>query len=157
MKLWAIIVGIATLASIASFLDGILRNKPPWRLIVSTLLATIFAALCGYLAFQNEELWQARADAEKLATIWPARVDYSPNAEGDYDGIITSGMIFLRRYRSQFPEAYEYAEKTIAEPSRQIPSSANEESTTMRKLRGAQAMVTTIRSLAGKPVTFAPY
>jgi len=157
MKLWAIIVGIATIASIASFLDGIVRNKPRWRLVASTFLAIIFAGLSGYLAFQNEELWRARGDAELLATNWPARVEYSPDGEGDYDGIITSGMIFLRRYRNQFPEAYEYAERAIATPARQVPANPYEQSTTFRKLRGAQAMITTIRSIAGKPVTVAPY
>jgi hypothetical protein len=148
MKWWAILVGIATLASIGSFLEAFVRDRQKSRLLAFALLATIFAGMSGYLAFRNDELTAARKQAKELAAAWPVSLNYNASDVGLYDGIITGGMFFLARYRRDFPEAYEYAQKNIVEPVR---NSTRDNYVSLR-LESAQAMITAIRSIAGERV-----
>jgi hypothetical protein len=158
MKIWAILTGIATLASIASYFHTIWKDKTPAKLLLPAL-AIIFAGATGYFAFQYSEQLNIHNQAIKLSQSWPERLSYSPDNAGVYRGIVLRGMEFLEVNKLHFPRTYSSAEKLIEsfgvlEKVRKNDANIYAEIEESGRLHeAAETMLTLIRSIANEQHT----
>ena len=140
---WQIIVGVSALASIAAWMHQLYLKRPTKKEIVYPLLAILFAASSGYLAFQNHELRSFRAQARELASIWPETTYDGDFHEAKCKGIILHGMQFLEMHKGMYPESYDNEIKKLTEVA---------DDCGLGLTRNADAMITIIRSIAGEKV-----
>ena len=145
---WQIIVGVGTLASLAAWMHQFFLKRPSKREVIYPLLAILFAASSGYLAFQNHELRSFRAQARELASIWPETTYDGHFHEAKCKGIILRGMQFLEMHKGMYPESYDNEIKKLT---------AVEDNESLGLTRNADAMITIIRSIAGEKINLRRY
>jgi hypothetical protein len=159
-KIWAIVVGASTIASIASWLHTIDFSKSGGAFFYP-VFAIFFAGLSGYLIFQNYELVDIEKDAKQVLRSWSK--EYL-RGSGNDRGVILSGFTFIEKHRSYFPETYILAQELVrnskpqffetqdyetVETGKADPNYLNEVN---RLLQGSIAMRGLIAGIAGENI-----
>lgn len=147
-----------TLASLASLLGLAFqlykhKEKPlTYVLLIISFLCAIAAAYSWVeiqnLEEENKALLSARNEAAKLLDSWPKMESFDFVSDGEFRGIVISGMAFLESKKTLFPDTY-MATKSLVFVELEAASNKDENYISKRsKLEeAAKAMVTTIKAI----------
>ena len=153
MNIWAVVTGIGTVASIASWLLTIKWRNVGRRELIYPFLTALLAGVTGYLAWQNIELHRIQAEANALVLTWPYELDYDFTTIGKCRGIVLRGQAFLETYRAKFPETYgtavRLADSAGVSKSTGITTEAMDDR--RRICSAAETMIVLVKGIAGVP------
>ncbi|MCS0540127.1 hypothetical protein NXY55_08955 [Aeromonas veronii] len=151
----AIFTTLASLASLLGLAFQLYQHKERLRtyvfLGISFFCAVISAVLwveVNQLEKENEVLLNARIEADKLLSSWPDVGRFDFTSDGEFRGIVISGMAFLEANKAIFPDTYSTA-KTVLFIELEAASNKDDNYISKRsKLQeAAETMVTTIRGI----------
>lgn len=147
-----------TLASLASLLGlayqlYMHKEKPfTYCLLIISFVSAIVAAYSWVetqnLEKNNRALMNARIEADKLLELWPKLDNFDYVSDGEFRGVVISGMAFLESNRTLFPETY-LATKSLVFVELEAASNKDKNYVSKRsKLEeAAKTMVTTIKAI----------
>lgn len=147
-----------TLASLASLLGLAFqlykhKEKPLTYLLLAVSFACAIVAAYSWneaknLEVENRALMSARIEADKLLESWPSIERFDFVSDGEFRGVVISGMAFLESNRELFPDTYA-ATKSLVFVELEAASNQDDNFVSKRsKLEeAAKAMVTTIKAI----------
>lgn len=152
--IWATLTTISTLATLFGFAHQLYRHKEKpftYSLLAIALLFAVLSTLLwqknGELEAENTRLQNAKLEAVALYDSWPSVDRFDFVSDGEFQGIIISGLAFLEANRGAFPENYIDAKNSFQEKLKLASNDANYISKRSTLREAAQAMASTVKSL----------
>jgi hypothetical protein len=151
----AIFTTLASLASLLGLAFQLYKHKEKPLTYVLLVISFICAIVAAYswlktqnLEVENRALMNARIEADKLLGSWPSMERFNFVSDGEFRGIVISGMAFLESNRELFPGTYS-ATKSLVFVELEAASNQDDNYVSKRsKLEeAAKAMVTTIKAI----------
>ncbi len=151
----ALFTMLASLASLLGLAFQLYKHKEKpltYLLLVVSFGCAIVAAHswneAQNLEVENRALMSARIEADKLLESWPSIERFALVSDGEFRGIVISGMAFLESNRELFPDTYA-ATKTLVFVELEAASNQDDNFVSKRsKLEeAAKAMATTIKAI----------
>ncbi len=111
--IWAIFTSVASAASLIGLAVQLYKHKEKtftYVLLLLLLFTSIVSAVLWVnatsLESENNELKNARFQADELYKQWELLGDFSFISTGEFRGIVISGMAFLEANKELFPDTY---------------------------------------------------
>lgn len=151
----AILTTIASLASLLGLAFQLYKHKEKPLTYALLAISFLFAITAAYswvetrnLEAENLALMSARIEADQLLKSWPKLERFDFTSDGEFRGIVISGMAFLESNRELFPETY-LATKALLFVELEAASNKDDNFVSKRsKLEeAAKAMVTAIKAI----------
>lgn len=126
------------------------------RLYDIILLITVFilALSTGFFIFQNRQMASIESQAKVLLDTWPEELYNDPSHDETFKAIVLNGLVFLEKYKKEFPTAFEYAREQF-----NMKNSTGNSGDVFDKIKEsernyylAKAMLNSIRGVARLPL-----
>ncbi|WKC38698.1 hypothetical protein QYM18_06315 [Ectopseudomonas chengduensis] len=158
---YAIFTTLASLASLIGLALQLYKNKEKpltYFLLSIALLCSFMSAtllvINSQLESENAELLNARLEANKLLSSWPKVENFDFTSDGEFRGVVISGMAFLEANREIFPETYTVTKSLMFN---ELEASSNKDENYVSKRsklqEAAEAMITAIKAIRVKVVS----
>jgi len=158
---YAIFTTLASLASLIGLALQLYKNKEKpltYALLSIALLCSFMSAtllvINSQLESENAELLNAQLEANKLLSSWPKVENFDFTSDGEFRGVVISGMAFLEANRETFPETYAATKSLIFN---ELEASSNKDENYVSKRsklqEAAEAMITAIKAIRVKVVS----
>jgi hypothetical protein len=151
---WAILTTISTLATLFGFAHQLYKHKEkPFTyslLIIGVLFAIVSTLLWkenGELEAENARLQNAKLEATALYDSWPSADRFDFVSDGEFQGIVISGLAFIEANKNAFPETYINAKNMLQEKLKSASIDANYISKRSTLREAAQITSATVKSL----------
>ncbi|HDT2088852.1 TPA: hypothetical protein RCG86_000062 [Enterobacter roggenkampii] len=149
---------ISTLASLASLLGlafQLIKNKEKPLTYCLLAISFVFSIASACLWVENENvgaenkaLKNARVQAEQLISTWPDVERFNFVTDGEFRGIVISGMAFLESKKELFPDTYQTAKSLLFIELEAAENKDNNYVSKRAKLEeAARTMITTIKGI----------
>ncbi len=152
--IWATLTTIGTLATLFGFAHQLYKHKEKpftYSLLAIALLFSIVSTLLwqknGELEAENTRLQNAKLEAAALYDSWPSVDSFDFVSDGEFQGVVISGLAFLEANKDAFPETYTSAKNIFQEKLKNASNDKNYISKRSTVREAAQAMVSTVKSL----------
>lgn len=152
--IWAVLTTIGTLATLFGLAHQLYKHKEKpftYSLLAIALLFAVVSTLLwrenGELEAENKRLHNAKLDAAALYDSWPSVDKFDFVSNGEFQGIVFSGLAFLEANKATFPETYIDAKNTFQEKLKIASNDKNYISKRDILREAAQAMASAVKSL----------
>lgn len=152
--IWAILSTVGTLATLFCFAHQLYKHKEKPRtycLLLVTLLFAVASAMLwmekGELQEENSRLRSAKSEAVDLYDSWPKTDNFDFVSDGEFQGIVVSGLAFLESNRDAFPEVYIDTKKILHGKLESANNDTNYVSKRATLQEAAEIMVSTVKSI----------
>jgi hypothetical protein len=143
LHIWEIILALGAVGSLAMWLRDISANRRALKELIYPILAIVLSTSSVVLYTQNSKLQDPIEQAKVLVNSWPETTFDGRFHKAQAKGIVEAGLRYLETYQAQHPDTY----KRILNEYKKTDFSDSIQAT-----NAADAMITLIRSYAGKPV-----
>lgn len=151
----AILSTLASLAGLVGLAIQLFRHKEKPLTYGLLIISFIFAIAASYswieaqnLEVENRALMSARVEADNLINSWPKIERFDFVSDGEFRGIVISGMAFLESNQALFPDTYQATKKLVF---LELEAGSNKDENFISKRskleEAAKAMVTTIKAI----------
>jgi len=151
---WAILTTIGTLATLFGFAHQLYKHKEKpftYSLLAIGLLFAVVSTLLwkenGELEAENARLQNAKLEAVALYDSWPSIDSFEFVSDGEFQGIVISGLAFLEANKDAFPETYIDAKNILQAKLKVASNDMNYISKRSALREAAQTMSSTVKSL----------
>ncbi|HIF9384126.1 TPA: hypothetical protein ACX6R1_000001 [Photobacterium damselae] len=160
--IFAIFTSVASLASIVGLIDQLYKQKEKPKTYILVVLALLLSVGSAYqwteisslevrneqLSAENKKLLEARNEAADLLNKWehPDQFDFVSN--GEFRGMVLSGMAFLESRKDIFPDTYMATKSLLLN---EMKSTSNDGSWAEQRhnlKEAAETIYTTVESIA---------
>lgn len=146
---------IASLASLIGLAHQLYKHKENLSTYILLIISFSLAILASYswsdarnLEEENYALRTARTQADRLIDSWPKIERFDFVSDGEFRGIVISGMAFLESNKELFPDTYKTTSTLVFQ---ELEAGENKDNNYMSKRQkleeAAKAMVTTIKAI----------